>query len=53
MPLTLDKATELLARHWSAKTRGSLAALGLGEGVGFADGAAATWEWYRSRGWVG
>ena len=51
--LTRDKATELVARHWSSDTAGSLAALGLGVGVSFADGAAATWEWYRTRGWLG
>lgn len=50
--MTSDKAGELLARHWTARTAGSLEALGLGGYVPFAQGAAATWEWYRRRGWV-
>jgi nucleoside-diphosphate-sugar epimerase len=50
--LTGDKAGELLARHWSARTAESLALLGLEGFVPFAAGAAATWEWYRRRGWL-
>ncbi|MEE4270108.1 MAG: NAD(P)-dependent oxidoreductase [Thermoanaerobaculales bacterium] len=52
MPLTSDKATELLAKHWTAVTSESLEALGVGAGTGFSDGAAATWRWYRLLGWV-
>lgn len=52
MPLTSDKATELLAKHWTAETATSHAALGLGEGIAFAEGAEITWRWYRSKGWV-
>jgi nucleoside-diphosphate-sugar epimerase len=50
--LTRDKAGELLARHWSARTASSLAQLGLPGYVPFAAGAAATWEWYRRAGWL-
>jgi len=52
LPLTLDKAGELLASHWTAKTTGSLNALGLGTGTSFAGGAETTWRWYRFKGWV-
>ncbi len=51
--LTRDKARELLARHWTARTEGSLAALGLVEPVSFPAGAARTWAWYRAAGWLG
>lgn len=47
-----DKARELLARHWSARTSESLAVLGLEGFVPFDAGAAATWTWYRDHGWV-
>jgi nucleoside-diphosphate-sugar epimerase len=50
--ITSDKARELLARHWSARTSESLAALGLDGFVPFDAGAAQTWSWYRDRGWV-
>ncbi|HVN74690.1 MAG TPA: NAD-dependent epimerase/dehydratase family protein [Thermoanaerobaculaceae bacterium] len=50
--MTSDKARELLARHWSSRTEPSLAALGLPGFVPMPDGAAATWAWYRDRGWV-
>ena len=50
--LTSDKARELLARHWSARTSSSLEALGLSGYVPLAAGAAATWAWYRRHGWV-
>jgi len=50
--MTSDKARELLARHWSARTSESLAALGLEGFVPFEVGAAHTWSWYRDRGWV-
>lgn len=48
--LTSDKARELVARHWSARTGTSLLALGLPGFVPFAVGARATWAWYRDRG---
>jgi nucleoside-diphosphate-sugar epimerase len=51
--LTRDKARELVARHWTADTTGSLEALGVNDVTPFDDGAAATWRWYRARGWVG
>lgn len=51
-PLTLDKATELLACHWTAETVSSHNALGLGPGTIFARGAEATWRWYRSVHWL-
>jgi len=50
--VTRDKARELLARHWSARTAGSYGLLGLAGYVPFSAGAAATWAWYRERGWV-
>ena len=52
LPLTRDKAKELLASHWTAQTTSSLDALGVGTGTLFAQGAEATWQWYRSKGWV-
>ncbi len=50
--LTADKAREMLARHWTARTAESLAALGLEDWIEFFDGPRATWEWYRNEGWV-
>jgi nucleoside-diphosphate-sugar epimerase len=50
--LTADKARELNARLWTASTAASLAELGLGAGIRFEEGAAATWAWYRQRGWL-
>jgi nucleoside-diphosphate-sugar epimerase len=50
--MTSDKARELLARHWTARTEDSLAALGLGGTVPLRAGFAATWTWYRESGWV-
>ncbi len=52
LPLTRDKAKELLASHWTAQTVGSLDALGVGTGSLFAQGADTTWRWYRLKGWV-
>jgi nucleoside-diphosphate-sugar epimerase len=51
--LTPDKARELLARHWTAKTRESLAALGIDRWVEFSAGASETWSWYRRHRWLG
>jgi len=53
LPLTADKGRELLARHWTARTADSLAALGLVETLPFPEGAERTWSWYRARGWLG
>jgi nucleoside-diphosphate-sugar epimerase len=50
--LTADKADEILARHWTARTADSLAALGLPPCVRFRQGAEETWAWYRSQGWL-
>jgi nucleoside-diphosphate-sugar epimerase len=50
--ITRDKAREILARHWTARTADSLAALGLGEQIRFSDGARQTWIWYRRQGWI-
>ena len=50
--MTSDKARDLVARHWSARTAESLAALDLGGYVSFEAGAAVTWAWYRDQGWV-
>ncbi len=52
VPMTTDKARELLARHWSARTAESLATLCLEGFVPFEAGATATWAWYRDQGWV-
>jgi len=51
-PLTADKAREILARHWTARSADSLVALGVGEGIGFATGARDTWAWYRANEWL-
>lgn len=48
--MTADKAAELLARHWTARTGDSLRRLGLDGYVPFSVGAAASWAWYRERG---
>jgi nucleoside-diphosphate-sugar epimerase len=50
--ITWDKTREILARHWTARTEDSLAALGIGEQTDFRTGSAATWTWYRSHGWL-
>jgi nucleoside-diphosphate-sugar epimerase len=50
--LTSDKARELLARHWTARTEESMRRLGAGGSVPFRIAAAATWEWYRAHGWL-
>lgn len=52
VPMTSDKASELLARHWTAQTRSSLSALELPEAVPFRQGAELTWAWYRREGWL-
>jgi len=51
--MTPDKARELIARHWTADSSGSLAALGLAPVVRFANGAHDTWAWYRKQRWLG
>ncbi len=50
--LTSDKARELVARHWTSSSAGSLRALGLDGYVRFAAGLAETWAWYRENGWL-
>jgi len=50
--LTSDKAAELLARHWTARTEQSLRDLGLPGFVPFTAGVRSTWAWYRAHGWV-
>jgi nucleoside-diphosphate-sugar epimerase len=50
--LTRDKAREIAARHWTLRTADSLAALDLGQGIPFPEGARSTWAWYRSQGWL-
>jgi nucleoside-diphosphate-sugar epimerase len=52
VPMTSDKARELVARHWTARTEDSLRSLGLGGSVSPGDGFAVTWAWYRENGWV-
>jgi nucleoside-diphosphate-sugar epimerase len=53
LPLTSDKARELLARHWTSRTAESMRALGIERGMNFREGAVLCWSWYRARGWVG
>jgi len=50
--MTSDKAREMLARHWTARTESSLAALALAGSVPLEEGAAATWRWCREMGWL-
>jgi nucleoside-diphosphate-sugar epimerase len=52
LTLTWDKTREILARHWTARTEDSLAALAIGEQTDFKTGSAVTWAWYRSHGWL-
>jgi nucleoside-diphosphate-sugar epimerase len=51
--LTPDKVRELTARHWTARTEGSLKRLGTSQVLPFEDGAAWSWQWYRRHGWLG
>jgi len=53
LPLTGDKARELLACHWTARTVESMQELGIDRQTTFPEGAARTWDWYRGRGWLG
>ena len=53
LALTADKSRELLARHWTSRTADSIRALGVRDVMPFSPGAASTWSWYRSRGWLG
>ena len=50
--LTRDKAREIAARHWTLRTADSLAALDVGQGIPFPEGARSTWAWYRGEGWL-
>jgi len=50
--LTSDKAGELLARHWTARTEESMRLLGVPGSVPFGVAAVATWSWYREHGWL-
>ena len=50
--LTSDKARELLARHWTARTEESMRRLGVAGSAPFGSAATATWAWYRERGWL-
>ncbi len=52
IPLSRDKAEEILAKHWVLETRSSIEQLGLGSPVAFDDGARMTWSWYRNAGWI-
>ncbi|MDX2435988.1 MAG: NAD-dependent epimerase/dehydratase family protein [Acidobacteriota bacterium] len=52
LPLTADKARELLARHWTARTVESSRDLGIDQFTGFPEGAARCWEWYREQDWL-
>jgi hypothetical protein len=50
--MTWDKTREILARHWTARTSDSLAALAIGEQTDFKTGSAETWAWYRRHEWL-
>jgi nucleoside-diphosphate-sugar epimerase len=50
--LTSDKSRELLACHWTSRTRESLRSLGIDEQKPFLEGAVKTWNWYREQGWL-
>lgn len=50
LPLSSDKVQELLAGHWTADTKSSLAELELPEPKEFFQGARETWAWYRQQG---
>jgi len=52
VPMTRDKAVELLARHWTLETADSLAALGLDSQADLSGALRTTWSWYRTVGWL-
>jgi len=52
LPLSRDKAEEILACHWVLETRTSIDQLGLEVPTPFDRGARMTWEWYREIGWL-
>ncbi len=52
LPLSRDKADEILARHWVLETRTSIDQLGLDAPISFDEGARMTWQWYRNAGWL-
>ena len=52
IPLSRDKAAEILARHWVLETRTSKDLLDLPDPLPFDAGARMTWRWYRNAGWL-
>ncbi len=52
IPLSRDKADEILARHWVLETQTSIDQLGLDAPRPFDEGARMTWQWYRNAGWL-
>lgn len=52
LPLSRDKAGEILAKHWVLETQPSIERLGLPVPTAFDEGAGMTWEWYRKAGWL-
>ncbi|MCD4749565.1 MAG: NAD-dependent epimerase/dehydratase family protein [Thermoanaerobaculales bacterium] len=52
IPLSRDKAEEILARHWVLNTSDSLDSLGLDEVTLFREGVKSAWDWYRRAGWL-
>lgn len=50
--MTRDKAADIVARHWSSRTADDLEDLGIRRWTAFDQGAAVTWRWYRSMGWL-
>ncbi len=52
LPLTRDKAVEILARHWVHQTKDCHDALDLDDEIDFGKNAFTTWRWYREVGWI-
>lgn len=50
IPLSRDKAEEILARHWVLETKSSMECLGLEDPLSFDIGARMTWAWCRKLG---
>ncbi len=51
-PFNADKAREVLAGDWLCDSRPLREALALAPGPSLEAGLRATWDWYRSEGWI-